>query len=312
MDPGIAVLPPRRHDTLVSASIGATGELVALWAHNDDEAALRAVTTEPGWVVFPAPRTDRPVPARVTRQRDATVDVTHLTAVTVAHPHLQPLPQGRLLVVGARCRWRADGPDRNAVIYGSDGRVEAQATLGDGVEHVLATTSGEVWVGYFDEGVHGAYGWGDAAAPIGGPGLVRFSAELEPAWRYPPQVDNPWGAIDDCYALNVTDDAVWTCYHSDFPLVRIHADAVRDGWRPHIGGVKAIAVNDTRVALFGGYRDRRDHLVIAELTGAAMRVTGEYQLVLPDGGPLPGDTTVIGRGEVLHLITDDTWYRLTL
>ncbi|MFF4893400.1 hypothetical protein [Micromonospora chersina] len=38
------------------------------------------------------------------------------------------------------------------MIYGSDGRIEAQATLGDGIEHVFATTSGEVWVGYRNAG----------------------------------------------------------------------------------------------------------------------------------------------------------------
>lgn len=312
LDAGVPVIRPASGDTLVSASIGPAGDLVALWTAGDDEAALRSVTTRPGGATAPDPSTSRPVTARVSRQRADTTDVTDLARLTLAHPHVQPLPHRRLLLAGARCRWRADGPDRNAVIYGSDGHVEAEATLGDGVGHVLATTSGEVWVGYFDEGVYGNYGWGDTVAPIGSPGLIRFSPQLEPVWRYPSHVNNPWGAIDDCYALNVTDDAAWTCYYSGFPLVQIRDGEVAAGWRTPIDGAKAVAVSGNRVALFGGYSDQRDRLVIAELTGSAMRVTGTYRLVLPDGQPMPKQVTVVGRGPALHLITGDTWYQLSL
>jgi hypothetical protein len=44
---------------------------------------------------------------------------------------------------------------------------------------------------------------------LGAPGLVRFSPELEPDWSFPSHADHPWGAIDDCYALNVDGDTVW-------------------------------------------------------------------------------------------------------
>ena len=30
--------------------------------------------------------------------------------------------------------------------------------LGDGIAHVLATSTGQVWAGYFDEGIYGNYG----------------------------------------------------------------------------------------------------------------------------------------------------------
>ncbi|MGY0002910.1 hypothetical protein [Micromonospora sp. I033] len=82
----------------------------------------------------------------MTRQAGDTFEVTELPGLTLAHPSVQPRPRARVLVVGARCRWRKHGPDHNAVIYGSDGRIEAQATLRCGIEHVCTTTSGEVWV----------------------------------------------------------------------------------------------------------------------------------------------------------------------
>ncbi|WP_435124392.1 hypothetical protein [Micromonospora tulbaghiae] len=298
---------------LVSASIGPAGDLVALWSAREGEAALRSVTTQPGWAIFPDPTAARPVAAQATRQTGNTAEVTPLAGLTLAYPSVQPLPQGRLLVVGARCRWRADGPDRNAVVYDSAGHVEARATLGDGIAHVFTTTSGQVWVGYFDEGVYGNYGWGDgnAAPPIGNAGLVRFSPQLEPTWRFPSHGDNDWGAISDCYALNVTDEAVWTCYYTDFPIVQIRGDAVT-GWRNQADGAKALVVSDTRVGLLGGYGPHHDRFVVGELAGQAMRVGGEYRLTLPGGGPLPAHATVIGRGGTLHVVTADYWYRLSL
>ncbi|MGS2617966.1 hypothetical protein ACVCAH_26085 [Micromonospora sp. LZ34] len=199
------------------------------------------------------------------------------------------------------------------MVYDSEGRVEARATLGDGIEHVFATTSGEVWVGYFDEGVYGNYGWGDthAAPPVGSSGLVRFSPQLEPTWRFPSHVDSSWGAISDCYALNVTDDAVWTSYYTDFPIVQIRGGSV-SGWSNRVDGGKALAVSGSRVGLLGGYGPDHDRFVVGELAGRAMHVVGEYQLALPDGTPLPAAATAVGRGSDLHLITPDRWYRLSL
>ncbi|MET7706438.1 hypothetical protein [Micromonospora sp. NPDC005413] len=304
---------PYRDDVLVSVSIGPAGDLFALWANAADGAAMGSVTTQAGGATFPDPTTDRTVTVRGSRQAGDSVHVTSLQGMTVAYPSVQPLPQGRLLVVGARCRWRPDGPDRNAVIYDSDGHVEVSATLGDGIEHVLTTTSGEVWVGYFDEGVYGNYGWGggNAPPPIGDRGLIRFSPELRPVWRFPSHVDGTMGAISDCYALNVTDDAVWTCYYTDFPIVRVRGGEVT-GWRNSIDGARALAVSGTRIGLLGGYGPNKDRLVVGELDSDALRVADEYGLVLPDGGPLPTRVTAVGRGPVLHLVTNEHWYQLHL
>jgi hypothetical protein len=96
------------------------------------------------------------------------------------------MPGGSILLVGARSWWRSDGPDRNAVIYGADGRVLAEETLGDGIEHVLADGTGHIWVGYFDEGVFGNYGWGRPGSPepLGACGLTGFPQISSPSgWR---------------------------------------------------------------------------------------------------------------------------------
>jgi hypothetical protein len=55
----------------------------------------------------------------------------------------------------------------------------------------------QVRAGYFDEGIYGNYGWGEADSekPAGAYGIVRFSPGLEPAWHYPRYTEvGPWEA----------------------------------------------------------------------------------------------------------------------
>jgi hypothetical protein len=35
------------------------------------------------------------------------------------------------------------------MLYGADGQVVSEHVLGDGIGHVLATSAGQVWVGYW-------------------------------------------------------------------------------------------------------------------------------------------------------------------
>jgi hypothetical protein len=250
------------------------------------------------------------VSARVTTHAPQAVIVAELPELSMAHVTVQPLPQGRILAVGARARWRPEGADRNAVVYDADGDVLIEATLGDGIEHVLTTRTGHVWVGYFDEGVYGNYGWGGPGpTPLGACGLARFSADLRPDWEFP--YDGHWGAISDCYALNVDGEDAWTCYYTGFPVVRVHEGALT-GWRNDIDGAKALAVGGSRVALQGGYGASYDRLVIGDLGDGRLHVTARYRVVLPDDRPLPADALVIGRGPDLHLLVGDDWYRLAL
>lgn len=273
-----ALTPARDGDELVTCSIGPAHELVALWA-------------------TPGPR-QGPSLARVTVQTPHSHHTVHLAAVDLACPLLQTLPGGRILIVAAR----TDEAEHNATIYDADGAAVTTGTVGDGVEHVLTTRSGQVWVGYFDEGVYG----GEA---LPAHGLVRFSGSLRPVWQHP--FDSEWGVIDDCYALNVDGETVWACYYTDFPIVRVQGDEV-SGWRNDIGGATALAVAGSRVALFGGYEPGHDRLAVGDLVDGRLQVTDRYRLALPDGSPLPVETRAVGRGSELHFLTDRDWYRLSL
>jgi hypothetical protein len=227
---------------------------------------------------------------------------------------VQTLPDGQILVVAVRCRWMASGPDRNAIVYDQDGQVVIEETIGDGIEHVMTTANGDIWVGYFDEGVYGNYGWGDRGAPrpIGAPGLIRYSTGLQQEWTYPGDEGSNSGSIDDCYALNVDGEDAWASYYADFPLVRIRGGLVVDWQNTVAAGARALIVSDAEVALYGGYGPDRDRLAIGVLADERLSGIGEYRLVLPDGSPVPGGARVLGRGTDLHVMFDRDWYRLDL
>jgi hypothetical protein len=121
-----AVIVAAEHgDVRVSASVGPDGQVMALWSAAEDLPSPKSTTTQPGWATFPDPRGSRPVTARVTVHAPEAVTVARIPALSLAHTKVQPLPDGRILIVGARSRWRPEGPDRNAVIYDADGRVLA-------------------------------------------------------------------------------------------------------------------------------------------------------------------------------------------
>ncbi|MCE6996569.1 hypothetical protein LZG04_17425 [Saccharothrix sp. S26] len=216
---------PTEGDVLVSTGVGPRGEVVALWSSAAGREALPARDGGPGRPSFAATRTERPVEARLTGhgpERDVVVTLDP----ALARPVVQPLPDDRFLVVGARCRWRPEGAEHNAQVVGPDGDVVRTAVFGDGVNHVATTPTGQAWVAYSDEGVYGNYGWGGqgTAAPVGTSGLVRFDPALKRAWSYP--LDGDFDAIDDCYSLNVAGETAWACYYSDFPVVRVDGDRV--------------------------------------------------------------------------------------
>jgi len=313
---GLPTVEARRHgelvpvtadDVLVSASIGPAGEAVALWVTNGRDALL-ARSVNPAGVPFPAAVLRGPVAARVTfHTPNRPTGMVSIPALQVAHPHVQPLPEGRVVVVGARCRWRPGGPDRNAAVYDPAGELLAEGTLGDGIEHAFTTPDGDVWVGYFDEGVGGNFGWGGPGPePIGRPGIVRFTSDLQVAWRY----GGEYGFVMDCYALNVVGGTAWACYHPDFPIVRMGIDRVA-GWRNQVRGAQALVVAGPTVALVGGYGSDHDRVVVGTLAGEHFQPQVHARLRLPGGVGLQG-VRLLGRGSELHVLAGTAWSKIAL
>jgi hypothetical protein len=313
---GLPTVVARRHgdlvpvaaDVLVSASIGPSGEAVALWSTPPGRDALLARSVNAGGASFPDAAPGHPMAARVTfHTPNRTTGVVAIPALQVAHPDVQPLPDGRVVVVGARCRWRPDGPDRNAVVYDPAGELLAEGTLGDGIEHMLTTPDGAIWVGYFDEGVYGNYGWGGRGRePIGRPGIVRFTNDLQVAWRYGAE----FGFVMDCYALNVVGETAWACYYSEFPIVRMGAAGVT-GWHNQVRGPQALVVAGQTVALVGGYDSDHDRVVVGTLAGEHFQPQVHARLRLPGGVGVQA-ARLVGRGSELHVLAGTAWSKIAL
>ena len=303
--------PPAQHD-LVTASVDADGSVYALWAEPADRAMLTGRTVSPAGVSFADPRTARPTRAVITVHGEDERAALRVNGLDLAHVTVQPMPDGETLIVGARAMWHPDGADQNAVIIDGDGRRLASATFGDGIEHVQTTPSGKIWVGYFDEGVFGNNDWGSPGpAPLGHTGLVQYTASLTPDWSFPSGAADTWGSIDDCYALNLADETAWTCYYSDFPVVRIEGGDV-SGWQNSVRGVKALAINGDRVLLAGGYRPDSDRVVAARMDEGRLVPELVSRLVLPGGGRFPASASIVGRGDSLFVVADHTCYRLSV
>ena len=287
--------PPLPGDELVSVSVGPSGEAVALWATAD---AAGLLTGD-----FDFGPLTRPVAVRAALHAPGLAHTVELPDYRWPFPEIQPMPDGAFLLVGTRVPWRADGVPPNATVYDATGQPVAEGLFGDGIDHVQTTESGQVWVGYADEGVYGNLGWGygPGTEPIGAPGLIRYTPELTSDWKFssarlglPP--------VDDCDALNVVGETAWCCYYTDFPLVEVRGESVR-AWDNEVQQVTAVAVHQDRVGLYDGKR-----LLVARFGSEELAVERKYDVVLPEGKLPPPNSDIISRGSVIHVFTGRSWY----
>ncbi len=156
-------------------------------------------------------------------------------------PFIQPLSDGGF-VIAEPVAARRD--DLNAHRHDADGRLVTQFFLDDAFEHMLADRNDCLWVGYFDEGVFGGWEYSHA-------GLCQFDGSGRLMWSFSP----PEGGegIDDCYALNIADDAVWTYYYGSYDLVRIGRDGTSRRWTTSTVGAGIVACDERRVLTLGAY-----------------------------------------------------------
>lgn len=295
-----------------NVAIGPQGEACFVLAEPDGASVLQGYE-HTRTASFPRTRMERPASVVVLIHDGHSSRQVVIADLTVAHPKVQPLPRGEVLLVGARCRRFPDGTaERNGYIYGPDGILRRTLILGDGIQDVQVDSRGAVWVSYFDEGIFGNFGWGmgQDSTPIGHAGLVRFDGNGIKLWEYEPSGE--MGHMADCYALNVSGNEAWACYYTDFPLVRVTADDQVVGWSTEtadVSGVSTFAVDGPRVVFFGGYPPHRNRCVLAELGTGSLKNPQECRLLLPDGQEL-SNWLIRGRGSELNVFSDTSWYRL--
>lgn len=210
---------------------------------------------------------------------------------------VQPMPENDLLLVYARSQYYAkDEYDLNAAVFAPDGTLKREFLLGDGIEHVQTTANGDIWTGYFDEGVIGNRGW---TQPIGAPGLIQWDRAGNQQYAYD-------YAIVDCYALNVTSDRdTWLYYYTDFPLVHLHDKHIVGSWHSPIRGAHAFAIYENYVLFCGGY-EQKNVCSLYEL--------GENQVMTPvDTFTFIEDASLLtARGQRVALFKDGRGYYVDL
>ncbi|MEU6763048.1 hypothetical protein ABZ916_11050 [Streptomyces sp. NPDC046853] len=223
----------------------------------------------------------------VTVGPDGRPQETELSALRARFPLIDALPDGGFVVADARSR----RSEQHVQVFDALGRESWAFRVGDAVEDMLADRAGQLWVGYFDEGVFGD-------DDLSHPGLRRWSAGGEPLWAY--EAAQGASEIWDCYALNVAEEGAWVCAYGDFTLLEVRPDGSVRQRANGTKGATALAVHQGRVTFLGGYRDDRDRLVDAALHHREVRPYASGRLVGPDGAPL-GRRRTVSRGPRVYV-----------
>ncbi|MFG2038816.1 hypothetical protein [Dactylosporangium sp. NPDC048998] len=205
----------------------------------------------------------------------------------------------RILLADARTQ-RNGTP--NAQVWTADGHLVRTGHLGDAIEELLTTPSGNVWVGYFDEALGG-----------GGPqghGLVRFTQDLVPDWLYPFDAGLP--IVFDCYALNVQGERAYCCAYTDFHLVSVEGDTATDWGAAPYRSAHGLLVQGSDGALINGPGPEYDLVTPFRLRKDCFEAAGQQcRLVLPDGMEAQRLRSTC-RGPDLHAFRNRMWYRAGL
>jgi hypothetical protein len=301
-------LPRREGLHAVSKSVGARGEILWLCVAEPIVDLVFGRRKDPGGASFARVKTDSTYEALLMVLHGEAVREVHLHGLSATFPMVQLFADGAALLVAPRCECTGGGTGEiNARVYDSNGGLEGEFLLGDGIQHVQIDSEDRIWVGYFDEGVYGNFGWGmgDGPAPIGAAGLLCFDRTGKKLWEY----ESPEGAgpIDDCYALNVSEAGAWAYYYSDFPLVHIDRKTMGvTAWSTPGGGGSAFATDGKRLLLYGGYGREKNPCRLFELHGDAAKLASKVSLTLPKGNG--ADLRMMGRGDRLYLFAGDDCY----
>lgn len=212
-----------------------------------------------------------------------------LTGLTRAYSWCCGLTSDRLLLFSHERSGQS-----NARLFDGAGNEVTQFWVGDHVEHLQPDPAGNLWVSYYDQ----AYG-----KTYSERGLSCFDSDgqvVKPWWNCP---------MMDCYAMNVSEDGVWHCAYSAFSVVHVGFDRRQREWaNPDIRGARAIVGWGDRVALYGGYQERDQHLSTLMLAGNGLaKVESDCVALLPDCQETPW---VTGRGPFFHALDNEIWYRL--
>ncbi|WP_406503600.1 hypothetical protein [Streptomyces sp. NBC_01602] len=232
----------------------------------------------------PQPGASDPYDATVVTADSGRMYETHLSAVQLNCPAVDALPDGGFVLADSR----STIDQQHVQVFDALGRSSWTFRTGDAIAHLIADEAGDLWVGYFDEGVYGK-------DSLSHPGLRRWSSTGEPLWSFSP---GP-GLIDmsDCGALNVDGGTAWACPFMHYPLIEVRGDGTVHVRPTSVSGVRGLAVDGERVVFLTG----NSTLAHGRITETAVEPTRPTtSLVRPDGR-VPGPSAVVCRGSRIHL-----------
>ncbi|HEY3929928.1 MAG TPA: hypothetical protein VGL89_16270 [Candidatus Koribacter sp.] len=209
---------------------------------------------------------------------------------TAMSPFLQRFEDGWIDVMprgGAACLRDSNGQQRGDIF-----------NLGDAIEDVQTTPSGDIWVGYFDEGVYGG--------GIGQSGLVCFDAQGQAQFKYNAvAAERHLPPIDDLYAMNVVGESeIWICYYADFPIVRLERFDSFQAW-PEVAAIRGLGVSEG--SIFAARAYKKDELFRADLEKGMWR-TSPITAVDLAGEPIAAPFTTLARRNVMGILTQTAAY----
>lgn len=267
--------------------------------------AVLAYDTNRGGARFARTHTARSYDARLLLSTEnGETNQLELHGLSATFPLVDRFADGSVVVVGPRSSYRPETKgEANASIYNGRGEKIAEFAMGDGIADVQVDPADRIWVGYFDEGVFGNFGWGEhgeESAPMGSRGLLCFDRNGAKLWEF--ESPEGIGPIDDCYALNVSKLAAWVYYYSDFPFARIDLTSLEvSAWTTAGPGGGSFATDGERVLLYFGLREGEHRVTLMKFGERTADVEREFSLALPhDDSDV---VSVVGRGSALYVFT---------
>jgi hypothetical protein len=292
---------------LVTQSVADDGALLFLFVESAGREAVHSKEVTGGGARFARTRIDEPMRFRLVKMTEGERAIVDLPPLDVTFPVVDVFPDGKVLVAGTRCAWYGEGEfDLNGIVIDPATGACERILLGDGIARLSIDQSSRIWVGYYDEGIYGNFGWGNPGPrPVGAAGLACFNARGEKVWEF------PGASIDECYALNVKGSEAFAYFCAGFPICRISSDFRVASWTTQLKGCRGLAISQSMVFLSSQYDDPPGIGYMGVLECDELRDVRRVALVLPDGSEL-STQRLIARGPHLHYFADDAVYRARL
>jgi hypothetical protein len=235
---------------------------------------------------------------------DGKAQVVVINESGACEPISIPLVRGLIIDRFSDGRWlvtssRAGAGEINARILKKDGQPIRSLALGDGIEYVRCAQDGTIWVGYFDEGIFGG--------SVASGGLVQFDDFGRPLWSYNKEGGGRKSFIADCYALTLDGNAIWTCFYTDFPIVRLKDDRETLWTNSKVSGSRALAVDGEFVLLAGGYEADAGRLALLMLAQGEAKLLGAF--TCPE---IANADLLAGHASMIHFVKNELWSRISV